>query len=97
VEYGRSLFVLRKSRPVTPEVVPFHSPVAAISATATFRIQIRVNPIVKVCPDQAVSRVIPRVNSTDQNLDIQKAALKAAGCEVIRSEKRSGTSRPLAD
>jgi len=51
----------------------------------------------KVCPDQAVSRVMPRANSTDQNLDIQEAVLKAADCEVIRSEKRSGTSRPLAD
>jgi hypothetical protein len=28
---------------------------------------------------------------------IHEAALKAAGCEVIRSEKRSGTSRALAD
>jgi DNA invertase Pin-like site-specific DNA recombinase len=33
-----------------------------------------------------------RVSSTDQNLDIQEAALKAAGCEVIRSEKRTGTT-----
>jgi DNA invertase Pin-like site-specific DNA recombinase len=33
-----------------------------------------------------------RVSTTDQNLDIQEAALKAAGADVIRSEKRSGTS-----
>ncbi len=32
------------------------------------------------------------MSTTDQNLDIQITALKAAGCDVIRSEKRSGTS-----
>ena len=34
-----------------------------------------------------------RVSSTDQDLTIQRAALKAAGCEVIRAETASGTRR----
>lgn len=33
-----------------------------------------------------------RVSTTDQDLAIQEAALKAAGCNVIRAEKKSGTS-----
>jgi DNA invertase Pin-like site-specific DNA recombinase len=33
-----------------------------------------------------------RVSTTDQDLSIQEAALRAAGCEAIRAEKRSGTS-----
>jgi len=31
-----------------------------------------------------------RVSTLDQNLGIQRAALKAAGCDVIRAEKSSG-------
>jgi DNA invertase Pin-like site-specific DNA recombinase len=34
-----------------------------------------------------------RVSSSDQDLSIQKAALKGAGCAVVRAEKASGTSR----
>ncbi len=33
-----------------------------------------------------------RVSTTDQDLSIQQAALKAAGCDVIRAEKRSGAT-----
>jgi DNA invertase Pin-like site-specific DNA recombinase len=33
-----------------------------------------------------------RVSTTDHDLLIQEAALKAAGCQVIRAEKRSGTT-----
>ena len=32
-----------------------------------------------------------RVSSTDQDLAIQEEALRAAGCTIVRSEKRSGT------
>jgi DNA invertase Pin-like site-specific DNA recombinase len=34
-----------------------------------------------------------RVSSLDQDLSIQRAALEAAGCGVIRAEKASGTRR----
>ncbi len=34
-----------------------------------------------------------RVSTTDQDLSLQEVALRAAGCEVIRTEKKSGTSR----
>jgi DNA invertase Pin-like site-specific DNA recombinase len=33
-----------------------------------------------------------RVSTTDQDLSIQEAALRAAGCDVVRAEKRSGTT-----
>ena len=33
-----------------------------------------------------------RVSTTDQDLSIQEAALRAAGCDVIGAEKRSGTT-----
>ncbi|KGT73020.1 integrase [Bradyrhizobium japonicum] len=33
-----------------------------------------------------------RVSATDQNLDVQVSTLRAAGCELIRSEKRSATT-----
>jgi DNA invertase Pin-like site-specific DNA recombinase len=33
-----------------------------------------------------------RVSTTDQDLGVQEAALKAAGCDVIRAEQRSGTT-----
>ena len=34
-----------------------------------------------------------RVSTEDQDCSIQETALRAAGCTVIRSEKKSGTSR----
>lgn len=34
-----------------------------------------------------------RVSTTDQDLSIQQQALEASGCDIIRSEKISGTTR----
>lgn len=34
-----------------------------------------------------------RVSTTDQNLDLQERTLKAAGCEIVRAEKVTGTKR----
>ena len=34
-----------------------------------------------------------RVSTTDQDLSLQEAALRAAGCQVIRAEKKTGTQR----
>jgi DNA invertase Pin-like site-specific DNA recombinase len=33
-----------------------------------------------------------RVSTTDQDLSIQETALRAAGCDIIRAEKQSGTT-----
>ena len=33
-----------------------------------------------------------RVSSTDQDLSLQEAALRVAGCPVVRAEKKTGTS-----
>jgi hypothetical protein len=40
----------------------FYFPVAVVNATATLRTQIGVDPIMKVCPDQALRRVIPETS-----------------------------------
>ena len=34
-----------------------------------------------------------RVSTTDQDLSLQEAALRAAGCQIIRAEKKTGTRR----
>lgn len=34
-----------------------------------------------------------RVSSTDQDLSLQEAALRSAGCQVIRAEKKTGNRR----
>ncbi|MDN5935290.1 MAG: recombinase family protein [Nitrosospira sp.] len=34
-----------------------------------------------------------RVSTSDQDFALQEQALRAAGCEVVRAEKMSGTSR----
>ena len=34
-----------------------------------------------------------RISTTDQDLSIQEAALRGAGCTVIRAEKKSGSRR----
>jgi DNA invertase Pin-like site-specific DNA recombinase len=36
-----------------------------------------------------------RVSTIDQDVSIQEAALRAAGCQTIRSEKKSGSERGL--
>ena len=34
-----------------------------------------------------------RVSTTDQDLSLQEEALRAAGCQVIRAEKKTGTRK----
>ena len=34
-----------------------------------------------------------RVSTSDQDLGIQETALRTAGCQAIRSEKKSGSER----
>lgn len=45
--------------------------------------------------DRNVANVIgyARVSTDDQDCSIQEAALAAAGCNIVRSEKKSGTAR----
>ncbi len=38
-----------------------------------------------------------RVSTADQDLAVQEAALRAAGCRVVRAEKRSGAAREGRD
>ena len=38
-----------------------------------------------------------RVSGSDQNLDLQETALRAAGCEIIRSEKGRRTTAAGCD
>jgi DNA invertase Pin-like site-specific DNA recombinase len=38
-----------------------------------------------------------RVSSIDQDLRLQRAALKSAGCDVIRAERASGSRRGRKD
>jgi len=34
-----------------------------------------------------------RVSTIDQDLELQKKTLRAAGCDIVRAEKASGASR----
>jgi DNA invertase Pin-like site-specific DNA recombinase len=45
-------------------------------------------------PEQRIMTIIGycRASSIDESLEIQQDALRAAGCDVIRGEKRSGTT-----
>lgn len=48
----------------------------------------------KLLGHSAMSTIIgyARVSSDDQDCEIQETALRAAGCSIIRSEKRTGTT-----
>ena len=55
---------------------------------------IRYRPIRNIMPrsEQMTTYGYARVSTSDQDLTIQQEALAAAGCEIVRSEKVSGTS-----
>lgn len=63
----------------------------------------RDNTITKICGgrvpesrpfrDKMASYGYARISTLDQDLMIQRAVLKAAGCSVVRAEKASGSRR----
>src|SRR5262249_24100514 len=68
-------------------------------------VKLGLNPVLSCATNRYLRRQLTRMNMTiekygyarvssrDQDLSIQEATLKAAGCRIIRMEKASGTSR----